>query len=162
MKLNDPQVRGEEEGELLNLRAAECLQPAGDAAANALSDGATAVAPGGSARRLGNSLVGLRVSVWWEEDEAWYDGTVREFDHTLGEHLVAYDDGEQAHEDLDTCRCAGPCHRCLMRRGAPLPLRWLTLCPLASRWWSQVEDAARWLKDSGAREQETAPINLAT
>ena len=63
-------------------------------------------APSRSARQLGRSLVGLRVSVWWEEDEAWYDGTIRDFDDVMGEHLVAYDDGDQGHEVLDTCRCA--------------------------------------------------------
>ena len=68
-----------------------------------VGDGAGA--PSRSARELGRSLVGLRVSVWWEEDEAWYDGTIREFDDVQGEHLVAYDDGELGHEVLDECRC---------------------------------------------------------
>ena len=74
-----------------------------------------AVSPKPSARQLGRSLVGLRVSVWWEEDEAWYDGTIREFDDVQGEHLVAYDDGEHGHEVLDECRC-GAClcfHACI-------------------------------------------------
>ena len=51
------------------------------------SDGA-GVAPGRSATQLGRSLVGVRVSVWWEEDEVWYDGTIRAFDDVMGEHLV--------------------------------------------------------------------------
>ena len=62
--------------------------------------------PIGSAAQLGRSLVGLRVSVWWEDDEKWYAGTIREFDSVAGEHLVAYDDGDQGHEVLDECRCA--------------------------------------------------------
>ena len=56
-----------------------------------------------SARELGHSLVGSRVTVWWEEDEAWYSGTVRAYSDALGEHLVCYDDGEQQQEALDEC-----------------------------------------------------------
>lgn len=57
-----------------------------------------------SARQLGRSLVGSRLSVWWEEDEAWYEGTVRDFSGALGEHVICYDDGEQRDEALDRCR----------------------------------------------------------
>ena len=57
-----------------------------------------------SARQLGQRLVGTRLSVWWEDDEAWYDGTVAEYSHALGQHLIRYDDGEQTQEALDTCR----------------------------------------------------------
>ena len=84
-----------------------------------------------SAKELGRSLVGQRVSVWWEEDAAWYSGQVRSFGEALGEHLVCYDDGEQVHEALDECcwklsaaavahaadRTAQPCGRGLRSRG---------------------------------------------
>ena len=66
--------------------------------------GSSAASSSKSARQLGDSLVGTRLSVWWEDDEAWYDGTVRGFSDALGEHLIRYDDGEQRQEALDTCR----------------------------------------------------------
>jgi len=67
-------------------------------------DGDVSMAVKQSARQLGDRLVGLRVSVWWEEDEMWYRGKVRSFGDALGEHLVCYDDGEQRQETLDECR----------------------------------------------------------
>jgi len=70
-------------------------------AAEHMNGAASAVPP--NARLLGHSLVGSRLSVWWEEDEAWYAGTVRAFSDALGEHLVCYDDGEQRQELLDEC-----------------------------------------------------------
>lgn len=57
----------------------------------------------GGAQLLGRDLVGVRVSVWWEDDGRWYAGTVRDFS-ALGEHLILYDDGEQRQEVLDECR----------------------------------------------------------
>ena len=63
-----------------------------------------AVGAATSARQLGRSLVGSRVSVWWEDDCKWYDGAVRDFCDALGEHLICYDDGEQQQEMLDECR----------------------------------------------------------
>jgi hypothetical protein len=52
----------------------------------------------------GASLVGSAVSVYWDDDRAWYVGTVKEFDRVSGWHTVAYDDGEQRSEPLnDPC-----------------------------------------------------------
>ena len=36
---------------------------------------------------LGRDLVGVRVSVWWEGDGRWYNGTIRDFSAS-GEHLI--------------------------------------------------------------------------
>ena len=85
----------------------------------------------------------MRVS-WWEEDGVWADGTIRAFDDVMGEHLVAYDDGDQV-------------PRCWTSAGALLRDWWLRLWLLvcASRiarslqtmlccapllWCPQVED----------------------
>jgi hypothetical protein len=52
----------------------------------------------------GASLVGTAVSVYWDEDRAWYRGTIKEFDRVSGWHTVAYDDGEQRNEPLNDPR----------------------------------------------------------
>ncbi|KAF5838282.1 hypothetical protein DUNSADRAFT_3078 [Dunaliella salina] len=56
--------------------------------------------PGGSAKKSaraagpGEELLGTRITVWWPLDEAWYKGTVKQWDGKQGKHQVAYDDGE--------------------------------------------------------------------
>ena len=39
-------------------------------------------------------LVNRRVSVYWDGDDMWYSGTVREFDVVDDSHVVQYDDGD--------------------------------------------------------------------
>ena len=43
---------------------------------------------------------GTRISVYWDEDRRWYDGTVRDYDDCTTRHLIVYDDGDQRHERL--------------------------------------------------------------
>ena len=115
-----------------------------------------------SATQLGRSLVGVRVSVWWEEDEVWYDGTIRAFDDVMGEHLVAYDDGDQVHEVLDKCRCACcaiggyAIGGCWCARRASLAHYRLCSARAPLLWCPQVEDGPWWHEDSRARDQEAA------
>ena len=53
------------------------------------------------AHKYDDSLVGCRVRVYWELDEAWYAGEVRQFIATTGHHVVCYDDGDQRNEGLN-------------------------------------------------------------
>ena len=130
--------------------------------ASAGGNGGAGVAPGRSATQLGRSLVGVRVSVWWEEDEVWYDGTIRAFDDVMGEHLVAYDDGDQVHEVLDKCRCACcaiggyAIGGCWCARRASLAHYRLCSARAPLLWCPQVEDGPWWHEDSRARDQEAA------
>ena len=39
-------------------------------------------------------MIGKKVRVFWPLDEQWYVGTVRQFDHDSGEHLLEYPDGD--------------------------------------------------------------------
>ena len=39
-------------------------------------------------------LVNRRVSVYWDGEDMWYSGTVREFDVVDDSHVVQYDDGD--------------------------------------------------------------------
>ena len=48
----------------------------------------------------GQLLLGTRVRVWWEDDERWFDGTVREYSSASDAYLVRYDDGDQRYEPL--------------------------------------------------------------
>ncbi|KAK8654916.1 hypothetical protein V6N13_107512 [Hibiscus sabdariffa] len=40
------------------------------------------------------SLVGLRVKVWWPMDSVFYDGVIQSFDRIRRKHKVLYDDGD--------------------------------------------------------------------
>ena len=44
--------------------------------------------------------IGSRLRVWWEEEEAWFTGTVKEYVVDDDTHLVVYDDGDEQHEPL--------------------------------------------------------------
>lgn len=46
------------------------------------------------------SIIGKRIRVFWETDEAWYSGTVRDYTAAVDTHLVVYDDGDQRNETL--------------------------------------------------------------
>ena len=48
----------------------------------------------------GAALVGRKVRVWWDGDEAWYVGVVASFASRRG-HVVAYEDGEVKAHALD-------------------------------------------------------------
>ena len=50
--------------------------------------------------KSGKGLVGERISVFWEDDAAWYSGSIREYTEATEAHLVVYDDGDQRHEEL--------------------------------------------------------------
>jgi hypothetical protein len=43
----------------------------------------------------GAGLVGWRVRVFWEAENAWFYGTVKAFDAASGKHAVSYDDGDE-------------------------------------------------------------------
>ena len=43
----------------------------------------------------GEDLVGCEVRVWWDGDDAWYDGTVDRWSPKLGKHRITYTDGEK-------------------------------------------------------------------
>ncbi|KAJ9549618.1 hypothetical protein OSB04_022161 [Centaurea solstitialis] len=49
-----------------------------------------------------DSLVGLKVKVWWPEDEVFYDGVIESFDSKTKKHKVLYDDNEEEILDLKT------------------------------------------------------------
>lgn len=44
--------------------------------------------------QMGQSLAGRRVSVWWADDAAAYEGHINAFDVLSKRHRVLYDDGE--------------------------------------------------------------------
>ena len=50
--------------------------------------------------KSGKGLVGERISVFWEDDAAWYSGSIREYTEATETHLVVYDDSDQRHEEL--------------------------------------------------------------
>jgi hypothetical protein len=43
---------------------------------------------------LGDAAVGARISVWWRQDELYYEGLVESFDKIRQRHTVFYDDGD--------------------------------------------------------------------
>ena len=44
---------------------------------------------------------GTRISVYWDCEGRWYDGTVRDFDACSDRYTIVYDDGDQRHEPLE-------------------------------------------------------------
>lgn len=44
---------------------------------------------------------GQRISVYWQDEGKWFEGTVRDYDRCSRCHLVVYDDGDQRHEHLE-------------------------------------------------------------
>ncbi|GKC88955.1 phospholipase-like protein [Tanacetum coccineum] len=48
----------------------------------------------------GENLVGSRIKVWWPEDNTYYKGTVKSFDHFIKKHKVWHDDGDKESIDL--------------------------------------------------------------
>jgi hypothetical protein len=48
----------------------------------------------------GAEIVGRRVTVYWEEDKRWYNGTVRAYKPADEAHVVVYDDGDKRIELL--------------------------------------------------------------
>ena len=54
-------------------------------------------------------LVGRRVSIRWTGDpgKPWFNGIVAEYNSTLGDHLILYDDGEQKSHNLDEEEAVG-------------------------------------------------------
>ena len=47
-----------------------------------------------------NNVLGRRVRVWWELEDAWFNGVIRDYSATSEEHLIVYEDGEQRHYKL--------------------------------------------------------------
>ncbi|XP_042378873.1 uncharacterized protein LOC121971603 [Zingiber officinale] len=45
-------------------------------------------------RKLDERLVGDRIQVWWPDDQQFYTGTIKEYDHVTKKHKVLYDDGD--------------------------------------------------------------------
>lgn len=48
----------------------------------------------------GQEVVDKRVKVYWPLDKIWYEGCVKSFDSSSGEHLVKYDDDDEEMIDL--------------------------------------------------------------
>ncbi|KAL2641782.1 hypothetical protein R1flu_009369 [Riccia fluitans] len=42
----------------------------------------------------GESVIGMRLRVWWPLDKVWYPGRIRSYNKENGTHVIAYDDGE--------------------------------------------------------------------
>ncbi|XP_050894158.1 sister chromatid cohesion protein PDS5 homolog D [Lathyrus oleraceus] len=51
--------------------------------------------------KLGDSLVGKRIKVWWPLDKIYYEGVVETYDHVRGKHKILYDDGETEQLNLN-------------------------------------------------------------
>ena len=47
-----------------------------------------------------SELVGRRVSIYWDGDDQYFDGTIKEHAISTGKHLVLFDDGDQEWYDL--------------------------------------------------------------
>ncbi|CAL9778844.1 unnamed protein product [Musa acuminata subsp. burmannicoides] len=45
-------------------------------------------------REPDQSIVGLKIKVWWPDDKRFYDGTVEDYDRTTKKHKILYDDGD--------------------------------------------------------------------
>ena len=73
-----PGCRGAEVGEGLNLPSAPPTKQ--------------------TAQRVSSVALGTRLWVWWDYDQKWYSGTVRDYNQVNDSHLIVYDDGEQRHD----------------------------------------------------------------
>jgi len=51
------------------------------------------------------TILGRRVTVYWEGDDKFFAGKVAEYSESSGEHLVSYDDGDQKYHPLDGSGC---------------------------------------------------------
>ncbi|KAK9807187.1 hypothetical protein WJX73_005617 [Symbiochloris irregularis] len=79
-------------------KASTPAQPAAPAAADEAAAPAKTTAAEVAAEPDGCQLVCKRVSVYWPDDDDWYQGTVKGFNGS--KHRIAYDDGEQETVDL--------------------------------------------------------------
>ena len=52
-------------------------------------------------RNLDRSIVGKRVRVYWEDDQVWYSGVVKDYNRLTELHMVQFDDGDQREEPLN-------------------------------------------------------------
>lgn len=48
----------------------------------------------------GRAAVGHQVAIWWEGDQIWYHGRIKDFAQEGSKHLIYYDDGEMEYLDL--------------------------------------------------------------
>jgi hypothetical protein len=74
--------------------------------------------------------IGTRLRVWWEEEEAWFSGTVKAYLVEDDTHLVVYDDGDEQHEPLgdaslrwerlEPALATGTAHAAQARRRTPM------------------------------------------
>jgi hypothetical protein len=42
-----------------------------------------------------SAVVGMRVEVYWPDDDAWYSGTISKYFKTTNQHRISYDDGDK-------------------------------------------------------------------
>ena len=83
--------------------AIETVAVAADAA-SAIETVAVAASATVDVRGAGDAApVGSRIRVWWEGDEAWYEGTVTRISAANGKHHIKYDDGDRRSERLSEC-----------------------------------------------------------
>eukprot|EP00964_Phaeocystis_antarctica_P112487 scaffold76635_cov63-Phaeocystis_antarctica.AAC.1 len=54
-----------------------------------------------NSRHLDRSIVGKRVRVFWEDDQVWYLGVVKDYNRVTELHFVQFDDGDQREEPLN-------------------------------------------------------------
>ena len=45
--------------------------------------------------------MGKRVRVYWEDDQVWYSGVVKDYNRLTELHMVQFDDGDQREEPLN-------------------------------------------------------------
>jgi hypothetical protein len=54
------------------------------------------------------TIIGRRITVYWEADRVWYQGVVKDYDCAAELHTVCYDDGDQRDEPLNFKGAAQP------------------------------------------------------